>query len=55
MTVSARHVDDLADACLFLMEHYSGDVHINVGVDLSIRELAEEVRDVVNSQTTLVC
>jgi GDP-L-fucose synthase len=44
------HVDDLANACLFLMEHYSDDTHINVGtgVDLSIRELAETVRDVVN-------
>jgi len=43
------HVDDLADACLFLMEHYDGDDHINVGTgeDLSIRELAEMVRDVV--------
>jgi GDP-L-fucose synthase len=43
------HVDDLADACLFLMEHYSDDSHVNVGtgLDLSIRELAEKVRDVV--------
>ncbi|MEN9804287.1 MAG: GDP-L-fucose synthase [Actinomycetota bacterium] len=43
------HVDDLADACVFLMENYSDDMHINVGtgVDLSIRELAEKVRDVV--------
>ena len=43
------HVDDLADACLFLMEHYDGDDHINVGTgeDLSIRELAETVRDIV--------
>jgi GDP-L-fucose synthase len=44
------HVDDLARACLFLMEHYDGEEHINVGtgVDLSIRELAETIRDVVN-------
>jgi GDP-L-fucose synthase len=44
------HVDDLAHACLYLMEHYDGDTHINVGtgLDLSIRELAETVRDVVN-------
>ena len=44
------HVDDLADACLFLMEHYDDAQHINVGtgVDLSIRELAETVRDVVH-------
>jgi len=43
------HVDDLADACLFLMEHYDGDEHINVGTgeDLSIRELAEMIRDIV--------
>lgn len=43
------HVDDLADACVYLMEHYSDDMHINVGtgVDLSIRELAEKVRGVV--------
>ena len=50
------HVDDLADACLFLMEHYCDDSHINVGtgVDLSIRELAEKVRDVVNPEAELV-
>ena len=43
------HVDDLADACVFLIENYSDDLHINVGtgVDLSIRELAEKVRDIV--------
>jgi GDP-L-fucose synthase len=43
------HVDDLADACLFLMEYYDDEQHINVGtgVDLSIRELAEEIRDIV--------
>ena len=41
------HVDDLADACVFLMERYSDELHINVGtgVDLSIRDLAEKVRD----------
>ena len=43
------HVDDLADACVFLMESYDEDGHVNVGTgeDLSIRELAEIVRDVV--------
>ncbi len=43
------HVDDLADACLFLMERYDSDEHINVGTgeDLSIRALAEQVRDIV--------
>jgi len=50
------HVDDLADACLFLMDVYEGVQHINVGtgVDLSIRELAETVRDVVYPEGELV-
>ena len=44
------HVDDLADACVFLMERYDEASHINVGTgeDLSIRELAEVVRDIVH-------
>lgn len=43
------HVDDLADACLFLMENYEDDIPINVGVgvDVAISELAELVRGVV--------
>lgn len=43
------HVDDLADAALFLMERYDSEEIINVGVgeDLSIRELAELVAEVV--------
>lgn len=49
------HVDDLADACLFLMNHYDTSGHINVGtgIDQSIRELAEMVRDVVYPEATL--
>jgi GDP-L-fucose synthase len=43
------HVDDLADACLYLMRSYSGTETVNVGTgeDVSIAELAELVRDVV--------
>jgi GDP-L-fucose synthase len=43
------HVDDLAEACLFLMRRYEGELHINVGsgADLSIGELAEKIRDIV--------
>ena len=49
------HVDDLARACLFLIEHYDEPEPINVGVgkDLSIRELAEMVADVVGYQGEL--
>ena len=44
------HVDDLADACVFLMNHYNDAMHINIGTgeDLSIRELAEMVRRIVH-------
>ena len=50
------HVDDLADACVFLMNNYSDAMHINVGTgeDLSIRELAELVRRVVHPAATIV-
>ncbi len=50
------HVDDLADACLFLMNRYDESTHINVGTghDLSIRELAETVRDIVYPEAGLV-
>ena len=43
------HVDDLAEACLFLMEHYSGEEIVNVGVgeDISILDLARLVAEVV--------
>ena len=43
------HVDDLAKACLFLLEHYDDAQTINVGVgeDVTIRELAELVAEVV--------
>jgi GDP-L-fucose synthase len=43
------HVDDLADACYYLMQHYNepGLVNIGVGEDLSILDLAKLVRRVV--------
>jgi GDP-L-fucose synthase len=49
------HVDDLADACVFLMAHYEDERHINVGTgeDLSIRDLAGLVRDVVYPEAAL--
>jgi GDP-L-fucose synthase len=50
------HVDDLADACLFLMEHYDESLHVNVGTgeDLAIGELAELVREVVYPEAEIV-
>ena len=49
------HVDDLADACAFLMERYDGEEHVNVGTgeDLSIRELAETIRAIVYPEAAL--
>ena len=49
------HVDDLADACLHLMNHYTGEQHVNVGTgeDVSIRELAELVASIVNPEAEL--
>ena len=50
------HVDDLADACVFLMRRYSALEHLNVGTgeDQTIRELAAMIRDVVYPDATLV-
>lgn len=43
------YVDDLADACLHLLEHYDGPQQVNVGTgsDVTIKELAEIISDVV--------
>ena len=50
------HVDDLADACMFLMQTYSDSdiVNIGVGEDLSIRDLAELIAEVVGYEGELV-
>ena len=43
------HADDMADACVYLMQHYSGAEHVNIGTgtDLSIRDLAEMIARIV--------
>ena len=50
------HVDDLAEACLFLMETYNekGFVNVGSGVDLTIKELATMVKEVVGFEGELV-
>jgi len=46
------HVDDLSDACLFLMEHYNEPelVNIGTGTDISIKELALLIMKIANYQ-----
>ncbi|STA98780.1 GDP-L-fucose synthase [Clostridium baratii] len=50
------YVDDMADACVFLMENYDGEQHVNIGtgVEVSIRELAETIKEVVGFDGELV-
>ena len=50
------HVDDLADACFFLLENYSSPEIVNIGCgeDVSIKELAETVCEVLGFQGSLV-
>ncbi|KAF5184511.1 Gdp-l-fucose synthase [Thalictrum thalictroides] len=50
------HVDDLADAVIFMMEKYSGLEHVNVGsgIEVTIKELAELVKEVVGFEGELV-
>ena len=50
------HVDDMADACLFLMERHDGSEIVNIGCgeDVSIAELAEVVREAVGYRGEIV-
>ena len=50
------HADDLARACVFLMEHYSEEQFINVGYgsDVTIRELAETLKRIIGFQGEIV-
>ncbi len=49
------HVDDLADACYYLMQQYNeqGFINIGVGEDISIRELAELIKEIVGYEGEL--
>jgi GDP-L-fucose synthase len=49
-------VDDLADACIFVMKHYSGDGFLNVGTgqDITIAEFAQLIAEIVGYRGRLV-
>ena len=49
-------VDDLAEACLFLMENYNGNETVNIGTgeDVSIKELAETIMKIVGFEGNLI-
>lgn len=50
------YVDDLAQACLFLMEHYEGSdiINIGTGTDLSIADVADMIKKVVGYEGSIV-
>ncbi|TGV04415.1 GDP-L-fucose synthase family protein [Flavivirga rizhaonensis] len=50
------HVDDLANASIHLMQTYSGNVSVNIGtgIDMSIKELAELIKDIVGYKGAIV-
>ena len=50
------YVDDMADACVFLMENYDGEQHVNIGTgeEVSIRQLAETIKEIVGYEGELV-
>jgi GDP-L-fucose synthase len=49
------HADDLADACLFMLTNYQDLEHVNIGtgVEVSIKELAETLREIVYPEAEL--
>ncbi len=50
------YVDDMADACVFLLENYSGESHVNIGTgkEVTIRQLAEIVKETVGYEGRIV-
>ncbi len=50
------HADDMADACVYLMQHYNepGPINIGVGEDIPIRDLAEMIRNIVGYEGNIV-
>lgn len=50
------YVDDMADACVYLLENYNGEEHVNIGTgkEVTIKELAETVKAIVGYEGDLV-
>ena len=50
------YVDDMADACVFLLENYSGEQHVNIGTgkEVTIKELAETVKKTVGFEGDII-
>lgn len=53
------HADDMADACVYLMEKYNSDeigefINIGVGKDLSIKELAEMIKEITGYEGNII-
>lgn len=50
------YVDDMADACVVLLENYSGEEHVNIGTgkEITIKELAETVKKIVGYQGEII-
>lgn len=50
------HVDDMADACVFLLENYDGEQHVNIGTgeEISIGDLAHMIKRIVGYEGELV-
>ncbi|MBQ7583464.1 MAG: GDP-L-fucose synthase [Lachnospiraceae bacterium] len=50
------YVDDMADACVYLLQNYSGEEHVNIGTgkEITIRELAELVRETVGFEGDII-
>lgn len=49
-------IEDLADACIFLMEHYSGNDPVNIGTgrDLTIKELVYQIKEIIGFEGAVV-
>lgn len=50
------YVDDMADACVFLLENYEGEQHVNIGTgkEVTIKQLAETVKSVVGYEGEII-